>query len=91
MNAPDRVMLSNLTTINLISPERKALTNLWALLSRYPEHLEPHDLRYCEIVLEGLGVPERQRRKEVEVLIQAKRDWLMQKRAARIGGDSETS
>lgn len=91
MNAPDRLALGSSAVIDRVSPEKKALVNLWAMLRKFPHKLEPHDLRYCEVVLEGLGVKAPQRRKEIEALIQAKRDYLVAKRAARAGGRNEAA
>lgn len=89
MSAADRPLLEMLLAAEQVTPAEKALQNLLTLMRKWAHRLEVHEIRYYEIVLEGLGVPSRQRRLEVQAVIQIKRDWLEARRAAREGGERE--
>ncbi|MRW88819.1 hypothetical protein GJ699_02340 [Duganella sp. FT80W] len=89
MSAADRPLLDMLLAAAQATPAERALQNLLTIMRNNAARLEPHEFRYYEIALEGLGVPSRQRQIEVRVLIQIKRDWLETRRAAREGGGCE--
>ncbi len=89
MSAPDRLLLDMLLAAEQVTPAEKSLQKLLYIMRKWAHRLEVHELRYFEIALEGLGVPTRQRRLEIEAVIQIKRDWLTARRAAREGGRRE--
>jgi len=81
LSAPDRALVDLLLAAREVSPAEKALQNLITIMRNAATRLEPHEFRYYEIALEGLGMPTNQRRHAVRDLIQIKRDWLTARRA----------
>lgn len=71
------------------TPAEKALRRI-AALCREPNHRVTRQIRLLEIALEGLGVPTREREKEVQRLVQWRRDMAAKHRAAELVSDGGT-
>ena len=63
------------------SQERKALYRIINIF-REDDNLSCSELRIFDIAMDGVGMPTRQRRREIEASIQRKRDRIELRRAA---------